>query len=234
MIGSNDEAPQVLPVGTSRRLEGHTAHPRNLCQDLVQTEQHRKHPLDGRFVLFRMKLLQLVSRDRQLGRFRIVLHSTTTQGIDSQIGRVVLLGESDEVTNNFGLRDLRERGKTVSSQSHRHSTPEITSNLSFNVARPRRDMASLTGLRLFDNERFVPSGLMIHYLDPLRSFVIRPENRSMASPVLISVTQRSELSPSSGKSSTRLLPPCMPARRSLRLIFDVMPRARLKVTTNSW
>src|SRR2546430_578632 len=160
--------------------------------------------------------------------------TTTTQGIDSQIGRVVLLGESDEVTNDFGLRDLRERGKTVSSQSPRHSTLEITSNLSFNIARSGRDMASLTGLGLFDNERFVPGSLMIHYLEPLRSFVIRPENRSMASPVLISVTQRSELSPSSGKSLTRLLPPWIPARRRLRIILDVMPRARLKVTTNSW
>src|SRR5439155_24337854 len=115
-----------------------------------------------------------------------------------------------------------------------HTNHEVTSNLSLNIARSRRDMASLTGLGLFDNERFVPGSLMIHYLEPLRSFVIRPENRSMPSPVLISVTHRSELSPSSGKSLTRLLPPCMPARRSLRLIFDVMPRARLNVTTNSW
>src|SRR5205807_9634620 len=103
----------------------------------------------------------------------------------------------------------------VSSQSAQHRTPGISSNLSFNIARSRRDIASLSGLGLFDNERFVPGSLMIHYLEPLRSFVIRAENRSMASPVLISVTQRSELSPSPGNSPPRPLPPCRPGNRTL-------------------
>src|SRR5205807_7823727 len=148
--------------------------------------------------------------------------------------RGVLLRKSNKVTNNLRLRDIRKWRETVPSQSTWHGVPQIACNLLLEIARSHRTVASLSGLRFLDNQGLVPRGLMIHYIYPLKSFVIRPENRSIASPVWISVTQRRELSPSSGKSLTRLLPPCIPARRSLRLILDVMPRARLKLTTNSW
>src|SRR5207245_7754278 len=116
MMRPDDEATQVLPVSSSRRLKRHAAHPRNLRQNSIQTIEKSEHSLDGRLVLFRMKLLQFVSLDRQLGRFWIVLHRTTTQRIYAQIRRVVFLRKSNEVSDNFGLRDFRERRKTVSSQ----------------------------------------------------------------------------------------------------------------------
>src|SRR2546426_8399295 len=110
MMRPDDEAAQVLPVSSGRRLEGHAAHPCNLRQNSIQTIEKSEHSLDGRLVLFRMKLLQLVSLDRQLGRFWIILHRTTTQRIDAQIWRVILLRESNKVANNFGLRDFWKRG----------------------------------------------------------------------------------------------------------------------------
>src|SRR2546430_16853661 len=56
-----------------------------------------------------MKFLKLVSLDRQLCRFWIILHRTTTQRIDTQIWRVVHLGKPNKVSDNFGLRDFGKR-----------------------------------------------------------------------------------------------------------------------------
>src|SRR6266699_4243026 len=65
------------------------------------------------------------------------------------------------MSNNFRLRDLRKGRETVSSQRAWDSVPEIPSNLPLNIAGSRRAVPSLTGLGLLDNERLVPSGLVV-------------------------------------------------------------------------
>ena len=133
-----------LTLRAGGRLERDRVEPAHLGEDLLEAPHELERALRGLLLLVRMEVAEARQVDDPLVHARVVLHRAGAERVEARVDAEVAVGESREVADELGLRDL--------GQPRRLPAGELLRDLRLRQLVARQRAGATARLRLLEDQ----------------------------------------------------------------------------------